>query len=68
MTPLLLRQTWQMIENIPQQTLVRLDDSGLVGWVVLHLERSRPLKTEERQAVEGYLHDHTMLIRDMAGA
>lgn len=67
MSPLLLRQLWQMIEKIPQQTLARLDDSGLVGWVVVHLEQSRPLKTEEREAIEGYLYDHTMLIRDIAG-
>lgn len=68
MSPLLLRQLWQMIEKLPQQTLARLDDSGLVGWVVVQLEQCRPLRAEERQAVEGYLHDHTMLIRDMAGS
>ena len=67
MSPFLLRQTWQMIEKIPQQTLTRLDDSGLVGWVVVHLEQSHPLRAEERQAIEGYLYDHTMLIRDVAG-
>lgn len=68
MSPPLLHQLWQMIEKIPQQTLARLDDSGLVGWVVAHLEQRRPLKTEERQAVEGYLYDHTLLIRDIAGS
>lgn len=68
MSPPLLRQLWQMIEKLPQQTLAKLDDSGLVSWVVVHLEQCRPLKAEERQAVEGYLYDHTMLIRDMAGS
>ena len=64
-TPL-LRQLWQMIEEIPYHSLGRLDDSGLVSWVLSHLENRQPMKTDERKAAEGYLYDHMMLIRDIA--
>lgn len=66
MSPPLLRQLWQMIEEIPQYSLERLDDSGLVSWVLSHLEQNKSLKTDERAAAESYLYDHMMLIRDIA--
>lgn len=66
MSPPLLRQLWQMIEEIPQHSLEKLDDSGLVRWVLSHLEQHKSLKTEERKAAEGYLYDHVRLIRDIA--
>lgn len=66
MSPPLLRQLWQMIEEIPQHSLEKLDDSGLVRWVLSHLEQHKSLKTDEREAAEVYLYDHMMLIRDIA--
>ncbi|ABW32165.1 hypothetical protein [Acaryochloris marina] len=66
MSPPLLRRLWQMIEELPQHSLDKLDDSGLVTWVLSHLERRQHLKTEERKAVEGYLNTHMMLIRDVS--
>lgn len=66
MSPFLLRQLWEMIEEIPQQSLESLDDSGLVMWVLSHLEERLQLKNDERQTVEAYLNNHLMLIRDIA--
>lgn len=62
----LLRQIWQMIEEIPHHSMGRLDDSGLVTWVLSHLENRQHMQTDERKAAEGYLYDHMMLIRDIA--
>lgn len=66
MSPSLLRQLWEMIEEIPYQSLENLDDSGLVKWVLSHLEERLQLKNDERQTVEDYLYNHLMLIRDIA--
>lgn len=66
MSPPLLRQLWQMIEEIPPYSLERLDDSDLVSWVLSHLEQNKSLKTDERAAAESYLYEHMMLIRDIA--
>ena len=66
MSPPLLRRLWQMLEKLPQNSLEKLDDSGLVTWVLSRLERHQHLKTDEREAVEGYLYSHMMLIRDVA--
>lgn len=66
MSPPLLRRLWQMIEKLPKHSLDKLDDSGLVAWVLSHLERHQHLKIDERKAVEHYLNSHMMLIRDVA--
>ena len=66
MSPSLLRQLWEMIEEIPHHSLESFDDSGLVKWVLSHLEERLQLKKDERQAVEDYLYNHLMLIRDIA--
>ena len=66
MPPPLLRQLWQVIEEIPYGSLEKLDDSGLVTWILSHLEKRQNIKTDERKAAEGYLYDHMMLIRDIA--
>ncbi|MGR3279082.1 hypothetical protein ACSYAD_28875 [Acaryochloris marina NIES-2412] len=66
MTPPLLRRLWQMIEELPHHTLEKLDDLGLVTWVLSHLEHRQHLRIEERKAVERYLYTHMMLIRDVS--
>ncbi|ABW33465.1 hypothetical protein [Acaryochloris marina] len=66
MSPPLMRRLWQMIESLPQHSLEKLDDSGLVAWLLSYLERHHHLKTDERKAAESYLNNHILLIRDIA--
>ncbi|NJM66578.1 MAG: hypothetical protein HC851_13420 [Acaryochloris sp. RU_4_1] len=65
-SPPLLRRLWQMIDEMPSHSLMRLDDTRLVTGLIEQLEQQLRLREEERKGVEKYLGSHMMLIRDIA--
>lgn len=66
MSPSLLHDLWQLIEEVPNHSLTRLDDSRLASWLLEQLERRFRLKEEDRKNIEKYLDTHMLLVREMA--
>lgn len=66
MSPPLLRHLWEMIEEVPSNLLMRLDDSHLKLWLAENFEQRLCLKDEEKKGLEIYLSSHLSLIRDIA--
>lgn len=66
MSPPLLRYLWQMIEEVPTNSLMRFDDSRLVSGLLVQLEQRVCLSEKEKKGLEKYLYSHLSLIRDIA--
>lgn len=64
--PPLLHDLWKLIEEIPSHSLIRLDDTRLVSWLLEHIENRFRLQAEDRKNIEKYLDSHMLLIREMA--
>ena len=66
LSPTLLHDLWQLIEELPSHSVQRLDDTRLSSWLLDQLERRFTLKEEDLNSIERYLSSHLLLIREMA--
>ncbi|NJK99806.1 MAG: hypothetical protein HC838_14070 [Spirulinaceae cyanobacterium RM2_2_10] len=66
MTPAIMRQVWELIENTQASMLLRQDDPSLVAWVLSQLANRRSLEQQEAIVLRDYLRSRTALIRDLA--
>ncbi|WP_299486552.1 hypothetical protein [Acaryochloris sp. IP29b_bin.137] len=66
LSPALLHDLWQLIEELPTSSLMKWDDIRLVSWLQEQLEQRFRLKEEDRKNIEQYLDSHLLLIREMA--
>lgn len=66
MTPALLRQLWSVVETTQAQLLLKLDDAGLVQWLLKQIATARSLNREEAHVLESYIQSRSLLIRDLA--
>ncbi len=66
MTPTIMRQVWDLIENTQANILLKQDDPSLVAWLLSQLSRRRELAQQEVEVVSDYLRSRTALIRDLA--
>ncbi|MBW4694559.1 MAG: hypothetical protein KME27_22655 [Lyngbya sp. HA4199-MV5] len=68
MSPSMLRQFWFIVETSQSQTLLNLDDNGLVQWLLKQLKTQRSLDHDEVNAFSHYIHARLPLIRDLANS
>lgn len=61
-----MRHLWSIIESTQANIILRLSDTDLVKQLIKKLDTSRPLTTEEKNAVMNYLYSRIVLIRDLA--
>ena len=66
MEPATMRHLWSIIESTQANIILRLSDTDLVKQLIKKLDTSRPLTTEEKNAVMNYLYSRIVLIRDLA--
>lgn len=66
MTPLLLRQCWNVVETTQANLLLHLDDSTLVRHLTQDLQKQQTLDAAEATAVNHYIESKLPLIRDIA--
>ncbi|MGB3692272.1 MAG: hypothetical protein WA865_06615 [Spirulinaceae cyanobacterium] len=66
MSPTLLRQLWSLVENTQANTLLGLDDTSLVRWLLRQLEKRRDLERDETDILSDYIYSKLSLIRDLA--
>ncbi|HIK11113.1 MAG TPA: hypothetical protein IGS52_12720 [Oscillatoriaceae cyanobacterium M33_DOE_052] len=68
MSPGMLRQLWNLIEQTQVNTLLSLNDTTLVHWLIEQLKQERTLNSDETHVIKAYLCSKLSLIRDMASA
>ncbi len=68
MSPIMLRQLWSVVETTQSATLLNLDDSSLVQWLMKQIRNRHCLNHEETAIVNTYIRSHLPLIRDLAGS
>ncbi|ABW27298.1 hypothetical protein [Acaryochloris marina] len=65
LSPSLLHDLWQLIEELPSHPVMQLNDSRLISWLLARVERRLILKEEDISNIEKYLGSHVLLIREM---
>ncbi|MGK7891299.1 MAG: hypothetical protein AB4042_18370 [Leptolyngbyaceae cyanobacterium] len=68
MSPCMIRQVWMLIEKSQPNTLLSLDDNGLVSWIISGIESGRLLNSQEVDLYSRYIRSRLPLIRDMVAA
>ena len=66
MTPTMMRQLWAMIESTQVNTLLQLDDSSLVQWLLKQFTAQQEIDAQETSSLNTYLSSRLPLIRDTA--
>ncbi|MBW4542225.1 MAG: hypothetical protein KME43_24265 [Myxacorys chilensis ATA2-1-KO14] len=66
MPPLMIRQLWSLVETAQAASLVNLDDSSLVQWLLHQFGDKQSLNAEETNILSKYIHAKLSLIRDLA--
>ena len=66
MTPTMMRQLWAMIESTQVNTLLQLDDSSLVQWLLKQFTAQQEIDDQETSSLNTYLSSRLPLIRDTA--
>ena len=68
MTPRMIRQIWELIEETQSSTLLTLDDNSLVTWIVSEVDAESPLNRQEEDTYSHYVRSRLPLIRDVVEA
>lgn len=68
MSPLMLRQLWNLVEATQSNVLLNLDDASLVQWLLRQLGTQRSLNHDEANVYSTYIRSRLPLIRDLAGS
>jgi succinate dehydrogenase flavin-adding protein (antitoxin of CptAB toxin-antitoxin module) len=63
-----LRQLWSLIEKTQTNTLLQLNDTDLVEWLLGQIEKQKSLSLEENNILTTYIRSKSSLIRDLAEA
>jgi succinate dehydrogenase flavin-adding protein (antitoxin of CptAB toxin-antitoxin module) len=66
MTPKILRQLWSVVENSQTKTLLQMDDTSLVQWLVKQTTTQALLDPNETDFLSDYIESRLTLIRDLA--
>lgn len=62
----MMRQLWAMIESTQVNTLLQLDDSSLVQWLLKQFTAQQEIDDQETSSLNTYLSSRLPLIRDTA--
>lgn len=68
MTPRMIREIWELIEETQSSTLLTLDDNSLVTWIVSEMDSTHPLDRQEADTYSHYVRSRLPLIRDVVDA
>jgi len=66
MSPALLRQFWNFVEQTQTGILLGLDDSALCQWLVAQFSKQHGLEPQQISCLRDYAATRINLIRDMA--
>jgi hypothetical protein len=66
MSPIMLRQLWNLVEATQSPVLLNLDDTSLVQWLLWQLKDTGTLDSDDASTLSTYIHSRLPLIRDIA--
>jgi hypothetical protein len=66
MNSTILRSFWSLIEEAQIDTILKLNDTELIGQLLKRLEDKQPLNSEESYMMRTYISSKTLLIRELA--
>jgi hypothetical protein len=66
MTPSLLRLFWDLVHQAHPAQLMRMDDDGLLCWLIDQVQQKSTLDRNQARDLTNYISDRLPLIRDMA--
>ena len=66
MNTTLLRQIWNLIENINASEILEIGEAELIQRLLNRLDSQNPLADRERTILNTYLHSKMNLIKDTA--
>jgi hypothetical protein len=66
MTPSIMRLFWDLVNRAQPSQLLRMDDEGLVNWLIDQVQQSSSLDHQQQDALCSYISSRMPLIRDIA--
>jgi hypothetical protein len=66
MTPNLMRLFWDSVNQAHPSQIMRLDDEGLMSWLVDQVLQRSSLDHGQKNDLSNYISDRLPLIRDIA--
>lgn len=66
MNPAILRQLWSVVEATQAHTLLKLDDTSLVQWLIKQTTTKTFLDGSQTDVLSDYIKSRLTLIRDLA--
>jgi hypothetical protein len=65
-TPTMMRQLWTLVESTQASTLLYVDDSALVQWLLKQLMAQQSIDPQAASTLSTYIQAKLPLIRDTA--
>jgi hypothetical protein len=66
MTPSIMRLFWDLVNQAHPSQLMRMDDDGLLHWLIEQVQQKSTLDRNQARDLTNYISDRLPLIRDMA--
>jgi hypothetical protein len=66
MSPSLMRLFWDLVNQAQPNLILKMDDEGLMHWLVDQVKQKSSLDGLQQKALSNYINDRLPLIRDMA--
>ncbi len=66
MTPTIMRRLWSVVETTHANTLLKLDDAGLVAWLLNQTTIEAALDQTQTHVLRDYIRSRLPLIRELA--
>lgn len=68
MTPSIMRLFWDLVNQTQPSHLLRMDDAGLMRWLVEQVQQKSSLDCKQKNDLSNYISDRLPLIRDIAAS
>ena len=65
MTPSIMRMFWDLVNQAQPSQLMRMDDDGLLHWLIEQVQQKSALDRHQAHDLTNYISDRIPLIRDM---
>jgi hypothetical protein len=65
MTPSIMRMFWDLVNQAQPSQLMRMDDDGLLHWLIEQVQQRSALDRHQAHDLTTYISDRLPLIRDM---
>ena len=61
-----LRNVWSIIEETPVNVISSFSDTDLVKYLIIQIDKHKPLSNKEASIIKTYIHSRIVLIKELA--